>query len=413
MDGVSNGGDRFSWHGGTGVFANGQSLSLPSCAGASSGPPVRDIPALDPAVAVPALCHAIALGQEFRIGADGAMQAAHDTPGDPRFFQCMTSGSTGTPKSIRRSHASWIASFDVNRARFTLTADDTYAVFGHLVHSLSLYALLEAAHTGADIHILAGMRPDRQRTMLEQAKATVLYLTPTQLRALGSGDAALPRVRHILCGGGLLDAATKAQAQTLCPNATLTEFYGASETSFITMSDATTPQGSVGKPYAGVTLDIRGEGIGEVWVKSPYLFDAYAAGNSVDTRWDNGFLTVGELGYLNRDGYLFLIGRKTRMITIADQNVFPEEIEALLSRDPKVRHCVALPRPDAKRGQVLVAVVSGPEDRRLAEQLTDRCRSALGPLKAPRQILFLDPFPLLAAGKPDIQAVAAWLEARR
>jgi long-chain acyl-CoA synthetase len=400
-------GSRFSWHTDTRVWAAGRTLDL-SAAPRPVQTGIFDIAADDPACAVPALFLAIHLRQEFRLAPAAVLPSLPESTGDGQFFQCMTSGSTGTPKSIRRSHASWIASFAVNRARFGLTANDTYAVFGHLIHSLSLYATLEAAHIGADVYILAGMRPDRQVDALSRQNVTILYVTPTQLRALAGGGSVLPHVRHILCGGGTLDAAARAQAKAFCPNALLTEFYGASETSFITMSDPQTPQGSVGKPYAGVTLEIRNQG--EVWVKSPYLFDAYASGHSPETQWDHGFLTVGEMGYLDKGGYLFLKGRKNRMITIADQNVFPEEIEAVLAQHPEVSHCVALPRADEMRGQVLVAVVEGPEDKRLAERLIAHCRRALGPLKAPRDILFMVDFPLLAAGKPDIQAITTWLE---
>jgi long-chain acyl-CoA synthetase len=365
---------------------------------------------------------ALRRNREFRVSGS-TIELVPNSSSQPEdgtaYFQCMTSGTTGHPKSIRRSHASWIRSFENNKIRFDLTQEDGFAVFGRLTHSLALYAILEAAHIGADIHLLSELRPDRQLQELLRQGVTVLYLTPTQLRLLCDSNKhgqSLGAVLHIICGGGTLNEETRSSVEELCPNATLVEFYGASETSFITMSGADTPTGSVGRAYDGVEISICGpddkptKDIGEVWVRSPYLFDRYAIGNSPLTRWDNGFVTVGEMGRMDEDGNLHLTGRKDRMVTIADQNVFPEEIEALLLEEPHVRHCIVLPRPDAKRGNILVAVIAGAEDQPLANRLLDRCRKVLGPLKAPRKVMFLEDFPLLNAGKPNIPIIAAWLE---
>lgn len=368
-----------------------------------------------------ALQGAVRSGAEYLVtdqGVEIVRPGRHPLDPAPGYMQCRSGGTTGAPKSIRRRHASWIASFEINRDRFGLTAGSSSAVLGRIVHSLALYGILEAAHLGANIHLLADLRPARQREMLAHHAVRLLYATPTQLRLLCTapeGPAALPDLRQILCGGGALTGDIRARVQTVCPNATLTEFYGASETSFIAITDDATPPGSVGKPYPGVEIRIEaggyGAGVGEVWVRSPYLFDGYASGSSPDTRWQDGFLTVGELGYLDDQGYLYLSGRKTRMVTIADQNVFPEEVEALIQRNPRVAHCAVLAVPDTRRGHVLMAVLSGPECPEVADEVQRVCRAVLGPLKAPRQVYFLKDFPLLPSGKPDLRSLAAWVEA--
>ena len=110
-------------------------------------------------------------------------------------------------------------------ARFPLTPEDRYAVLGRLMHSLALYATLEAAHIGADLHLLADLRPATQRHLMAQAAVTTLYATPAQLKLLLRAEATpLPALRRIICGGGFLDADLRAagahrhagQPQALC-----------------------------------------------------------------------------------------------------------------------------------------------------------------------------------------------------
>ena len=334
----------------------------------------------------------------------------------PGAFLTLTGGASGQPKAVRRSQTSWIASFDVNAYRFALSSGDSVAVLGHLSHSLSLYAVLEALHLGLDAHVLADQSPRRQSVCVAEAGATILYATPTQLRLLARGAAApLPSLRLVLCGGGALDAATRAVVKGLCPEAAVHVFYGAAETSFITLADAHTPEGSVGRPSPGVNLRLLDRAgrptsdVGEIWVRSPYLFDGYALGSSTDTRWQDGFMTVGEIGELDADGHLWIKGRRQRMVQIADQMVFPEAVETVIAAHTRLP-CAVLPREDALRGQHLVAVVETAAKELSAEEIIANCRAALGTLAAPRRVFFNSDLPLLPSGKIDLNALSNWLE---
>uniref|UniRef100_UPI003A976985 AMP-binding protein n=1 Tax=Salipiger sp. TaxID=2078585 RepID=UPI003A976985 len=334
------------------------------------------------AAPIRALREAIREGGEFTVSPAGIAPHARGVAG---YFRTRSAGTTGAAKTIRRSHASWIASFEVNRAHLDLGAADRYGVLGDPVHSLALYAIVEAAHLGADLDCLAGMRPDRQARHLAEAGVSILYATPTQLLGLCAPGLPLPALRHILCGGGRLPEGLRARVEALCPNATMREFYGAAETSFIAWGDGSGPPGSVGRPYPGAEVRIGPSG--EIWVRSPYLFDGYAEGDSPHTRRENGFVTVGEMGGIDPDGFLTVAGRRSRMVTVADQNVFPEEIEAFLLGDPSVAHCAVVPRADPLRGNVLIAVIPGPLDGATRDRLMARCRAAFGPLAAPREIV--------------------------
>lgn len=335
------------------------------------------------------------------------------TSGNPQRVFCESSGSSGAPKLIRRSPASWLDSFDINGNLFGISPQDTYAVLGHLGHSLSLFAAVEALHLGCGLAILSGQTPARQAQALRRHGATVLYATPSQLRLVISAEPnPFAKIRRVICGGGTLDSALRTLLADRFPSAQVMEFFGASETSFISLSDAQTPAGSVGRAYPGVEIRI-GNGCapgetGEIWVKSPYLFEGYEEGNSALTNWDGGFLSVGEMGQIDSNGYLYLRGRRSRMVTVADQNVFPEAIEAVLLAQDGVEAAAVLALTDPRRGHRIVAAIQGDA---ADAALRRACRAALGDAAVPREFRKLARMPLLPAGKPDLQRLQSmWLE---
>lgn len=331
------------------------------------------------------------------------LRAAGPAP-DP-LLCCQSSGSGGRVKTIRRSHASWLASFTVNRDQFGLSDRDLYGVLGQLGHSLALYATLEALQLGARLAVLAGDSPKNQLRQLAEAGVSVIYATPTQMHRLqlAAEGLHLPAVTHVFCGGGKLDDPGRAGMARLCPNATIREFYGASETSFITIADATTPAGSVGRAYPGVTLRLAAQG--QISVASPYLFDGYAEPDLPPPARADGFLATGDIGWLDGLGNLFLRGRENRRVTVADQNLYLEDVEAVL-RTAGAGLCAALAIPDPQRGHAVLAVVEGAEDAALAARLRRACRAALGDHAAPRRVMFLPRLPVLASDKPDLAALA-------
>lgn len=332
--------------------------------------------------------------------------------GDKQWLMVETSGTSGAPKTIRRSPQSWISSFDVTHRLYDVSSMDTYATLGSLAHSLTLYATLEALHLGADLCALSASGPRRQAEQIKENNVTVLYATPSQLRLLVKGASGpFGDMRYIFSGGGKLDQGLRNALKSLCPNAHVIEFFGASETSFVTIADPKTPNGSVGRAYPDVTLRIgkaASSGVDDIWIKSPYLFDGYQTGTSQDTVWDGDYLNIGDVGYLDENGYLFLKGRKSRMVTIADKNVFPEEIEQVISQMKGIETCAILAQPDTLRGHKLTCFVEA-NDTMTVEMLRDHCRSALNSHAVPREIFIIAKMPYLAAGKPDLHKLQAML----
>jgi len=366
--------EAFSWSEGADVFDNDPSSPVARLA---RGHPICD------------LFHHIRANRAFQVGPNGIVSANREDGA----FGTQTAGTSGTPKPVWRSAASWIASFRVNAGLFSLSSRDRYAVLGGMEHSLALYASLEALWIGAQLHRLQAMRADRWADAFVARGVSVVYATPAQLRLVLTGGTKSRAMRLILSGGAKLDEATKSQLAVQFPNTEIREFYGTSETSFVAMADHACPSDAVGQLYPGVTLapgaDIR--------VQSPYL--ALSAVKDAE-----GFVATGEVGWLDVEGHLHLSGRRDRMVTIADSNVFPEEVEATLMSLDGVRVACVVPVPDPARGTVFLAYLAGS-----GEVATDRilrsCRTDLGPMKTPKKVIWLQDWPILASGKTDIRAL--------
>ena len=330
-----------------------------------------------------------------------------------------TAGSTGKPRRVIRTQASWTASFAVMAARFGITPEDRYGILGDLSHSLSFYALAEALHLGASASPSSGSTPQMMSRALQDHEVTLLYATPTQLRVLDMAGAMAPlgSVRALIIGGGPFDGAAARAAERLFPEARLELFYGASETSFLTLGPASTTGAAF--PFPGVELQIRrpdgeqclpGE-TGEVWVGGPYLAAGYAKDKCPVTdgpRCDGaGRITLGERGRHLPDGTVSLLGRGAEMITVGDRNVFPAAVEAWLLAQDGIGHAAVLPRPDALRGQRLEAAICwrGGDLSGLRADL----RRALGAEATPARLVALEDWPLLPSGKTDLAQLRTML----
>ncbi|WP_349358364.1 AMP-binding protein [Stappia sp.] len=358
----------------------------------------------------------------------GAREAsAVDGPqgADRPFYIGLTSGSTGAPKAFQRSHGSWISSFAVCEHAFGLSAADRVFVPGSLGHSLHLFGAIHAVHLGARLDVAGRFHPRRVVRRMADAATTVLYATPTQLQmivdAARRGDIALPALRRILVSGAKWQGGDARVAQA-CPNAELHEFYGTSETSFVTARRPGDPAGSVGRPLPGVDIAVRdadGQPVpagraGTIWVRSAMLFDRYVMGEEPETRREGAWLTVGDRGWIGADGALHLAGRASRMLVTSGINVYAEEIESVLTAHPAVAQAAAFGRPDPLRGQEIVAVVQPVADRApsdaLASDVLRHCRDRLAPAKVPRVLTCLAQWPLTPGGKTDLAALRARLD---
>ncbi|MGB3491418.1 MAG: AMP-binding protein [Elainellaceae cyanobacterium] len=338
-------------------------------------------------------------------------------PSSLPFYIGFTSGTTGQPKGVIRSHQSWINSFRISRQVFGFAPDESILVPGSLVHSLSLYTALEALVQGATLHLLPSFHPKHALHRLSSEPITRLVAVPTLLgaiaRAMQRRALSCPTVRSIISAGSKLSPKLRHQLQKGFPNAEVLEYYGASELSFISLASSqdSVPLHSVGRPFPEVTVGIRrptgepappGE-IGQISIQSAMICSGYLdPTDDTGFRIEQGWATVGDRGWLDDQGFLYLAGRERDMVICNGVNVYPAEVEAALVTHPAIEEAIVLGLPDDCRGDRLYAVLTLSDGEVLNRaDVTRHLQMCLEPAKCPRQWFVTEALPLTSSGKID------------
>jgi long-chain acyl-CoA synthetase len=375
---------------------------------AASGRPALVLDPSLPAATIPLITDrhgAMVLGSEERFAPPPADCRAPlpAVESEAEFYWGLTSGTTAEPKLFARSHRSWLESFAASEQVFAFPAGSRILVPGPLSHSLFLYGAIHALCRGHTVLAPGAFRPDR--AVAAARDASHAYLVPSMLAEMldcGLDDASL---RCIFSGGAKLAAELRKRCEARLPKADLAEFYGASETSFITShsTSAPAPAGSVGRAFPGVRIEIRDGGgnavppgvEGEIHASSAMLFSRYIDGASCD-----GWFTAGDLGFLDEGGHLYLTGRKNRIINSRALKIRPEPIERALLELPGVRRAAVIDLPDGKRGSIAVAAIEFESGETLARRtLSEHCRTRLGTRFCPHRYYRVDAMPLTRSGK--------------
>lgn len=272
------------------------------------------------------------------------------------FYLGFTSGSTGNPKAFVRTQASWVSSFEVAEKVFKLTKEDRFMAPGPLSHSLSLFGATHALHLQASFYLMEKFNPKEVRNAIHRKKATVVYLVPTMINALITQERTDEAVTF-LSSGAKLSSKLIAQLKKVFPNASVYEYYGASELSFVSYTTEDTRENqaeSVGKPFPNVKINIIDK---KIYVKSPYVFSHYlndpAANQNVKS--SHG-ISIGDLGFL-KNGLLTLVGREDNLIITGGINVYPEEVEKVLKTLPSIKELMITSLPNDYWGEQIIALV--------------------------------------------------------
>ncbi|MFS0783991.1 AMP-binding protein [Bacillus sp. 1P06AnD] len=340
------------------------------------------------------------------------VQAASDAErmpvdGSSPFYMGFTSGSTGTPKAFIRSQSSWIESFSCDTIDFQRSGKDHVLIAGSLLHSHFLYGALSTLHLGGSIYLLSSFSAGRVYHSIECNPITALYLVPTMLESLVQEDRVIHKELVIISSGAKWQDQLKLRVREVFPNSRLYEYYGASELSYVAYMCNQEKPGSVGKAFYNVQLDIRGNDgsslppnrAGRIYVKSPMTFLGYKEKSSGSLRAvhdKDGWMTVGDIGSLDEEGYLTIAGRENNMILYGGINIFPEEVESVLLGHPSVEQAVVLGIKDEHWGEIAAAVIKGNASRK---ELKKYCRERLASYKVPREWHFINTMPLTAGGK--------------
>ena len=384
---------------------------------------------------------------------------------DAEFGILFTSGTTGKPKGARLLWKNIFASAKASAERLGAYPDDRWLLTLPLYHIGGLSILLRSALYGTAV-ILPNFTDDQFNLTQLQARMqvtqpTMISLVPTMLHRLlddaarsthlrrssliANGEIAsaeeLPRkfpesLRLILLGGAA--ASLKLLERTFAQNLAVAMTYGltecASQVATATPDEARQKSGSVGKPLLGVRVEIRddegqalpsGE-IGNIHVAGDVVMSGYLHQAEVQ-EW----LRTGDLGYLDADGDLFIVQRRSDLIVSGGENIYPAEVEAVLLQHPNVESACVVGIPDKQWGQRVAAAIvvrrtsfdgtmpnneqnahrhsniqgDGATHHQFEKEIIAFCRQHLAGYKIPRKIRVLDALPQTASGKVKRQDV--------
>lgn len=290
----------------------------------------------------------------------------------PAWKAPTSGGSTGRPKLIVAGEASVIA----QDAASAFTAEGgTIVMPGPLYHNGPFVWSFSQMRTGGHLVLLPRFDPLATLAAVEEHGAETLYLVPTMMQRIWKLDPAdrdrhdlssLQRVWHLAapCPAWLKEE----WLRWLGPEKVLELYAGteAQSATVITGVEWLAHRGSVGRPISGEMKIVREDGTdaapgetGEVFMRPPEGRTTYHYIGAEATRTDDGWESLGDIGWMDEDGYLYLGDRKKDMILSGGANIYPAEVEAAIDRHPNVLSCAVFGLPDDDLGQVVHAVVQG------------------------------------------------------
>jgi len=324
------------------------------------------------------------------------------TPESP-ILLCYTSGTTGQPKGAVLSHANCLASAAGLEIAWRWTEHDRLLLALPLFHMHGLGVGLHGTlFTGASAVLYRGFRPDDIIAGISSHEASLFFGVPTMYHRLANhAEAAkLADLRLCVSGSAPLPASLHEQIERVSHQRVL-ERYGMTETLMLVSNpfEGKRKPGSVGRPLPGVELRLAGEPP-EIQVRGPNVFEGYweRPEANAEAFTDDGWFHTGDLGAVDEDGYVRIVGRAKELIISGGFNVYPREVEDVIRNHPDIDDVAVVGEASEEWGELIVAyaVASGPVE---LEDLRKFIGDQLAPYKHPRALHSVDALPRNALGK--------------
>lgn len=341
-------------------------------------------------------------------GAEGAVDIVKEWPLHQTTTIMYTSGTTGFPKGVRQTVGNHQASATASVLNIGLQAQDVWLCavplfhisgFSILVRSL-LYGNQIFLYEQFDVESIAQNIMDGDVTHMSVVAVTLERILHTleQRNAKASSYFKL-----MLAGGGPVPVDYLARAHAL--NLAVAQTYGMTETSSQTATlaseDAMRKIGSAGKPLFFNQIMIaepNAKGEGEICIRGPHVTPGYIGRFAQKNATKAGWLHTGDIGYVDEEGYLFVIDRRADLIISGGENIYPAEIENVLLTHPAVKEAGVCGMPDEQWGQVPIAFIVLNEQVSV-EQLKAFCLQKLAKYKVPKEMIITDSLPRNGADK--------------
>lgn len=355
----------------------------------------------------------------------------------------FTSGTTGRPKGVALTFGNHFYSAMASAYKLGVEPNDLWLSSLPLYHVGGLAVIFRSCLYGTAVDLHARFELDAVNHALDTKPITLISVVPTMLYRLVQTRQSWPAsLRLILVGGAAASAELVQQANQLGNEQLamskisnlksqienrkflVATTYGMTEAASqiatqLPAQTAAKPT-SVGRPLLFTEVKIVGDdggerprgAYGEVWVRGPQVTRGYFDNPEANaSRFMDGWFRTGDIGYVDADGDLFIVQRRSDLIVSGGENIYPAEVEGVLRRHPAVKEVCVVGVADVEWGQRPAAMVALAAGAALtAEELLAFGREQLAGYKLPRRILFVQAMPQTASGKIERQAVQAALE---
>ena len=335
-----------------------------------------------------------------------------------------TSGTTGMPKGVILTHKNYIWNARMMFRSTNLAPGDRFLCVLPVFHvNAQVVTILTPLLGGVDVVMMAKFNPFGILPAIAKYKATIMSAVPTIYNVICSMPKAeqydISSIKFFVSGAAPMPEETYLATQRVLKKP-LIMGYGLSEaTCASAVADANDPikWDSVGPAlrYTAIRIvdkngvDVPVGEIGEILIAGPTVMKGYyknpeATGETLK----NGWLYTGDLGRQDEDGYLYIVGRIKDMIIRGGQNIYPVQVENVISKIPGVDEACVVGVEEPRWGQEVLAVIKIAQDQTLTEkEVIEFCRENLAQYKCPKFVRFVDDFPKTATGKIRKNQVAA------
>lgn len=327
---------------------------------------------------------------------------------DDPFTMMFTSGTTGLPKAVLHTYGNHWWSATGSALNLGLHDNDKWLLPLPIFHIGGFSILQRSVIYGMPAFVMEKYDAEQFYDVIRNKNITIVSLVTLMLRQLveSLGKAELPsHVRCLLLGGGSVpeDLLSVVQDKSL----PLFQSYGMTETSsqIVTLSaqDALRKLGSSGKalfPAQVKVINSQRDNVGEILVKGPMVMHGYDDNPKANEEsFSDGWLKTGDLGYLDEEGFLYVVERRTDLIISGGENIYPTEIESKLLQIPGVSDAGVYGERDDYWGEVPVASIVRENDKVTEEIINEILNSSLASYKIPTKYYFVDTLPRNASNK--------------
>jgi long-chain acyl-CoA synthetase len=337
-----------------------------------------------------------------------------------------TGGTTGRAKGVMISHASLNFTGEAVQKAAHVDGVTRHLMTLPLAHAYGILITISGLHTPERpvTVLLRWFDPTVFLSMVQEHGVHSAPLVPSMIQLLLAQpleEYDLTSLRYLGSGAAPLAPELVAELRRRAPWMSIRQGYGLSETAALVSTNPAGREkaGSVGLPIPGTEVGILDDAgralgageLGEVCVRSPAVMQGYwRAPEATAETIQDGWLHTGDIGYLDDEGYLFIVDRKKDLIIRGGFNVYPRDVEDALLEHPSVAAAGVVGRPDERRGEEVVAFVSlNARGAVSGDELLAWARERIGGYKYPREVHIVDAIPLTAVGKLDRKALRARL----